>query len=519
MNLLILHYHLRPGGIRRVIELAVPHLLARLPIRKVILACGEAADQDWNRRFASNLAPVPVDFVVEPSFLYVSDQRRTIKAMVSRLRATLKRLFDAAADAPALVWFHNPGVGRNLLLVRETLGACQRRGIPFLAHHHDWWFDNRWLRWREIQRCGFRSPSAVARVILSGAPGVRHITISRHDLALLRKHLPGRCAWLPNPARVSRRPASEPSTATRRWLKRCPGLPDAPLWVVPCRVLRRKNIAEALLITRWLRPEAHLMVTGGASSSDEVPYSRRLTETARKHRWPLRLGLLETPEPDRPEVAEVLAASEVVLLTSIQEGFGLPFLEAAATRRPLIARTIPNVAPDLEQFGFRFPLAYREILVDSRLFDEEAERQRQARLFNVWRNQMPRVCRVQSEPPIGLSHGGEPHAIPFSRLTLTAQLEVLRQPIEHSWSLCAPLNPFLARWRAKAARAALPITRWPGHADRWLSGAAYASTFELILALTRSPERSGDPVRAQQEFIRAKLKQDNLFPLLWDRLT
>jgi hypothetical protein len=65
--------------------------------------------------------------------------------------------------------------------------------------------------------------------------------------------------------------------ATRRWLKKFPGLPGAPLWVVPCRVLRRKNIGEALLITRWLRPEAHLVVTGSASSSDEVPYSQRLT--------------------------------------------------------------------------------------------------------------------------------------------------------------------------------------------------------------------------------------------------
>jgi hypothetical protein len=269
-----------------------------------------------------------------------------------------------------------------------------------------------------------------------------------------------------------------------------------------------------------LRPEAHLVVTGSASSSDEVPYSQRLTEAARQHRWPLRLGLLEAPEPGRPEVAEVLAASEAVLLTSIQEGFGLPFLESAASRRPLIARTIPNVAPDLNQFGFRFPLAYREILVDSKLFDAEAEWQRQARLFSIWRNRMPRACRVRAESPMGLSHGGKTlQAIPFSRLTLTAQLEVLRQPIGHSWSLCAALNPFLARWRAKAARAALPITRWPGHADRWLGGTAYASAFKRILTLTRRPESSGDPARAQQEFIRSKLKQDNLFPLLWDRLT
>jgi hypothetical protein len=30
------------------------------------------------------------------------------------------------------------------------------------------------------------------------------------------------------------------------------------------------------------------------------------------------------------------------------------YLEAAATQRPLIARRLPNIAPDLDRFGFRF---------------------------------------------------------------------------------------------------------------------------------------------------------------------
>jgi hypothetical protein len=62
-------------------------------------------------------------------------------------------------------------------------------------------------------------------------------------------------------------------------------------------------------------------------------------------------------------VPELLAASEAVLLTSIQEGFGLPYVEAAAAGRPLIARHLPNIAPDLHKFGFRLPQAYDEILV------------------------------------------------------------------------------------------------------------------------------------------------------------
>ena len=50
----------------------------------------------------------------------------------------------------------------------------------------------------------------------------------------------------------------------------------------------------------------------------------------------------------------MLAASEAVLLTSIQEGFGLPYLEAAAARRPLVIPDLTRLsARKLEDFIYR----------------------------------------------------------------------------------------------------------------------------------------------------------------------
>ena len=102
------------------------------------------------------------------------------------------------------------------------------------------------------------------------------------------------------------------------------------MWLLPCRLLRRKNIAEALLLTRWLRPEAWLVTTGGVSSAEEQAYADGLAAAAQTHGWRLRLGILHGDESQKPSVPELLAASEAVLLTSLQEGFGLPYLEAAA---------------------------------------------------------------------------------------------------------------------------------------------------------------------------------------------
>jgi len=98
------------------------------------------------------------------------------------------------------------------------------------------------------------------------------------------------------------------------------------------------------------RAEGWLVTSGGATSADEQPYTYDLGAAANRHHWRLRLGLLQGDETHKPSVAELLAVSEVVLLTSIQEGFGLPYLEAAVARRPLIARALPNIAPDLARF-------------------------------------------------------------------------------------------------------------------------------------------------------------------------
>jgi hypothetical protein len=232
------------------------------------------------------------------------------------------------------------------------------------------------------------------------------------------------------------------------------------------------------------------------------------------------LGILGSNESGKPSVNELLAASEAVLLSSIQEGFGLPYLEAAAARRPLIARAIPNIAPDLRKFGFSFPQIYEELLVDPRLFDWPGEVARQKKLFAAWRNRLPQLCRKWTGEPLLSSAGKRPRAVPFSQLTLTAQLEVLAWPSDDSWKLCAPLNPFLEIWKKRADGGRLQITPWPCAAAGWLDGRSYARRFTGIArAAGRGGRRSNSALRAQEDFLREKLGAQNQFPLLWSRDT
>jgi hypothetical protein len=517
LTFIVLHYHLRPGGIRRVIELAMPHLCQRLGhVKRVIVACGEAHDAEWKKLFASLLHPIPVSFFVKRAFGYFAEQKLPAAKFRVAVAASLKRLLDELTEERAVVWAHNLGVGRNLILADELAQACDRRDIPLISHHHDLWFDNRWLRWKDIRAAGFRSLAEAGRTIFPGLPVVRHAAINSADANVLRRHFGGQSACLPNPANKKNEASRRGERNARRWLGKKIGA-ATPIWILPCRLLRRKNIAEALLLTRWLRPEAWLVTTGGASSRDELAYEKKLAAAARKHGWRLRLGILADGENEKPSVPELMAASECVLLTSVQEGFGLPYLEAASARRPLIARRLPNIAPDLARFGFQFTEYYEDILVRPGLFNWTQERIRQKKKFLRWRKQLPRAVRKFAVLPPILSAAKPPRGFPFSQLTLDAQLEVLRQPAAISWKLCAPLNPFLQTWRRRIAQKKLAAPRWPKTADRFLSGRAYAEKFARLL-LSRPPRRQKKNVGAsvQKEFIEVKLGEGNRHPLLWD---
>ena len=494
-----------------MIETATPFLLRELPaVKRVIFASGEARDTEWNRKLTRALAPATAEFFTDPAFRYASEQRN-LESLQSRIRAGLTRLLDGKEET--LIWAHNLSIARNLPLAHELNRACVGRKITLLAHCHDWWFDNRWQRWPEMKRTGFRTLKQVAPTLFPTMPNVRFATINRPDAAQLRKHFGTRAGWLPNPANRAHVPSPIRMRRTRKWL--CEKLgEDAPVWLMPCRVLRRKNVAEALLITRWLRPDAMLATTGGASSMDEKPYANQLHAAARKHGWRLRLGILERANSAAPSVNELIAASECVLLTSIQEGFGLASIEAAAAGRPLITRRLQNIAPDLHQFGFRFPHTYREILIAPDLFDWKAERARQSALFSKWKSALPKSCRASAEPPAILDDATAT-PIPFSRLTLTAQIEVLALPPAESWKRCAPWNPLLRVWKSHAARGTLAQTQWPEKADEWLDGCAYARRFAKIATGRARATFSQDMAEeAHAEFVRLKLSDARIYPLL-----
>ena len=153
-----------------------------------------------------------------------------------------------------------------------------------------------------------------------------------------------------------------------------------------------------------MRPEATLATTSGHFSSDEASYADDIKQAAKKNAWRVHFGLLDNP--GAPSVAEILGIAEAAVHTSIQEGFGMGFVEAAAAGTPLIARAIPDVMPDLNMLGFEFPQIYADIFIAPELFDKATKTQHQANLFHEAKLALPTtfqdICQrsLQNAPPV-----------------------------------------------------------------------------------------------------------------------
>jgi hypothetical protein len=510
-QLIVAHYHLRPGGVRRVIETALPAVAAAGALQKITLATGEPPESAWLERLRRELPGVIVDVEVRPGFLYRSEQNGDGPRAIAELTTACTDLLRRRGGDQAVLWVHNLALGRNAPLAAAWAQAASATGAVLLSHHHDFFFDNRWIRWPEIVGSGFVDLSSAARTVFPSECRVAHLAINRADHTHLAAGFGERARWLPNPTTPPRH-APGADLAARRWLAdRLGG--EAPYWLLPCRLLRRKNLAEALLLMRWLQPGASLVTTGGVTSPDEEPYRARLAAAAREHAWPLHLAVLAGAD-HAPPVSALMAGADAITLTSLQEGFGLPYLEAAAVERPLVARALSNVLPDLAALGLRVPTTYEEVLVSRTWFKVDRERAWQEKLWRRWQAVLPAEARAVSAEPVLLS--AESDVVPFNRLTLTAQLEVLARPAESLRDGLAALNPPLAVWSGMAAD--WPPAEFSAAAAQALSPAVFARDFwaAVDVAVSGAPPAADASSVVLREFLAERLRAENLYPLVFD---
>jgi len=495
--LVVVHYHWRPGGVRRVIETALPALARTGLFSRVTLAGGEAADEKWLASLRESLGPVALEAKVFPSFAYRT--ARPVSPPGGDARKDCACLL-AGGNANTVIWAHNLALGRNAPLASALAAAANEGDAVLLSHHHDFLFDNRWGHWESVRADGFADLRSLAAAFFPAGPRIAHFCVNRSDHALVEQGLGTRSFYLPNPVGLAgkRNGAELPADGPAG----CADVPSAGFWLMPCRLMRRKNIAEAVLLARWLAPGTQVVTTGGTSSPEEEPYASRLAVAADRSGWPLRLSVLG-PDSHASHVAAWMARADAIVSTSLREGFGLTAYEASMVGRPLLARA----TADLPASAPRGAVVYDDIMVPDELFDRSAEVERQELLWERWQKSLPPEARALAGRPAFLEGGSGPAA--FSRLTLAAQTEVLAHPVDRLSAALDPLNPALA---ARGQRG-LPVA---GPAGESLTAERFAQQFCTGLKRAEMADGgdAGAAMRVLEGFLAARLAEDNFYPLL-----
>lgn len=297
MTILLVHYHLRAGGVTRVIQ-SQARALCELGHKVVIASSG------------------PVDGWDFPTLVIPELDYQKTGAVPS------KPLLEIGAD----LWIiHNPTLGLNSGypgLIEEAV----ENGIPMVLQIHDFVEDGRPANYQLIKEC---------RRLYPVAPRLRYATINRRDLAILIKAgIPvEQCHYLPN--------AIDPK-------KLCETVTEKNLIFYPVRGIRRKNLGELCLLAAHAPPGSSFAVALRSSCEEPAYIHDDWVEFARRENLPVAF---DVTSEESSSFVEWLGRSSHVVTTSISEGFGLTFLDPAFLGKPLIGRDLPEVTRDFTPVG------------------------------------------------------------------------------------------------------------------------------------------------------------------------
>jgi len=362
----IVHYHLRTGGVTRVIE----HIVSSVRdhgFRCVVLTGEEAP---------STIASKAETRVI-PELTY----RKTVSTgLRDKLLNSLKKEASSALGRKPDLWhFHNHSLGKNpaVPLVAHAL-ACE--GRPMLLQIHDFAEDARPNNYaRLIDHVGGGDRGTLDEKLYPLADHVHYGVLNARD----RGFLTGAGASESNvhlvPNAVTMEGLPEESVRTSQ---------EGPRrFIYPTRAIRRKNLGEFLL---WAAMDS------GGGSYEVTRAPRNPAEQPRYNRWVDFSEYLDLPtcfevgEKADGSFAELLSQAYALVTTSVAEGFGMCFLEPWLVGRPLAGRDLPEITRDFRSAGVDLSALYGRLEVPVDWLDAEAVWQRLSTALEAYRKRYGR---------------------------------------------------------------------------------------------------------------------------------
>jgi len=347
MRIAIIHYHLKRGGVTRVIDSALAGLSSVDPDIKIAVLAGEVPHGLPDGRLYREV----------PGLAYSNAQEHTPAPEV--LLGDLRAVAEDALGGPPDIWhIHNHSLGKNQAMP-AVVEHLARSGDHLLLQMHDFAEDGRPANYELNQNSG-------ATLYPTGSH-IHYACLNDRDTdcfeasGLVREGEPATLHLLPNPVEGAELHRNENRCAELRSALKC-----TELFLYPVRAVRRKNLGECLLWSVCLGPGQALATTLGATNRDfEATYSR-WQALATELKLPIHFGIGESG--DWP-FETIMASASAMVTTSIAEGFGLAYLEPWLFGKATIGRDLPAITQDFREKGVRLTGLYENLLIPEAWID------------------------------------------------------------------------------------------------------------------------------------------------------
>jgi hypothetical protein len=225
-------------------------------------------------------------------------------------------------------------------------------------------------------------------------PNVNYITLNRYDQWRLFEHGidEKNVHYIPNSVDDSFVPPDDRSDELRNEIIEKNNLDKSVTFLLyPVRCIRRKNIEEAIFLTKLLnslsegkssrknahlKGNFHLLVGLKALENDDIRYCDQITNFIKTKELPVTIGFNDLVsldrhcDPNRPDkikkycIGDLYRVADLIVTTSILEGFGFSYIEPWVVDRAVIGRSIPFITPDFQATGMKLGHLYSALLVD-----------------------------------------------------------------------------------------------------------------------------------------------------------
>ena len=350
MKIVIIHYHLYPGGVTSVIRSQIKSLVCLKRDIEICLVCGDCPAP---AQYAN------VDLHIEPSFNYLPAEATEEEAL--QLSGKYKEILRKYLSKQDICHFHNLNLGKNPALTRAVY-LLAKEGYPVLNHCHDF-AEDRPVNMQFLQKItGYTDAELLNTVLYPRLPNYWCAALNSFDVQRIREQgiSPEQVVLLPNPVGGKRRePLPDKNSSYRETCRVLSLSQDKPFVTYPVRAITRKNTGEFILLAAVFADKAHWVITQPPKNPVELPQYKDWKHFASTHNIPV---IFEAGT--KTDFTALINASEFCISTSVREGFGMVFLEPWLLGTPVKGRNIPYVTRDIEKSGVRFPLLYDALMVE-----------------------------------------------------------------------------------------------------------------------------------------------------------